>query len=77
MMDNISRVFEDINFFRITIEASDHGWAITWPDCSVTYHPNHDTSDNNFTTAFNIAKANRGDLVEIIIDKNFMIIDTE
>lgn len=61
----IEKHYKDDNGYKITIQAGTHGWTIIYADSSSEFKDVDNTTDENFKTAYDIAKNELGILTEI------------
>ena len=61
----ISKSFKDSANFSVVIEAGSEGWSIIWADSGIDYRDEHDSAQNNFKKAYDMAVSTVGSLREI------------
>lgn len=57
--------YKDCRSLPITIQAGPNGWTIIYSDGSSHWYDEQNTTDENFTNAFEIAESELGTLTEI------------
>lgn len=59
------RIFEDPTGLRVAIQAGPNGYSVLYTDGNAQYKDIKASTDENFKTAYNIAKNNLGELIPV------------
>lgn len=64
----IEHNYKDSSGLSVDISSGPHGWTILWADGAATFKDVDDTSENNFTAAYNFATSTVGELIPTKVD---------